>query len=45
LTECSDVQQGPDDAEPGLVAEELEHPHGGLELVLREGITLICVVT
>ena len=29
------VEQGPDDAQPGLVTEELEHAHGGLELVLR----------
>jgi hypothetical protein len=28
------VEQGPNDAKAGLVTEELEHPHGGLELVL-----------
>ena len=28
------VEQGPNDSEAGLVTEELEHPHGGLELVL-----------
>jgi len=28
------VEQGPDDAQPGLVAQELEHSHGGAELVL-----------
>jgi hypothetical protein len=28
------VEQGPNDAEAGLVTEELEHPHSGLELVL-----------
>jgi hypothetical protein len=29
------VEQGPNDAETGLVTEELEHPHGGLELTMR----------
>ena len=28
------VEQGPNDPEAGLVTEELEHPYGGLELVL-----------
>ena len=29
------VEQGPDDAQTGLVTEELEHSHGGLELTVR----------
>ena len=28
------VEQGPNDPEAGLVTEELEHPHGGLELTI-----------
>ena len=34
------VEQGPDDAQPGLVAQELQHAHGGLELVLRTELPL-----